>query len=189
MSSSLLPYRPSSAALAPLVRRDDVGPLAGAGMLRDGVLRPLWHGVAVREGVEVTPGLRLAAVAHLVPERAVVARAAAAWVFAGGPPPAFVDVLVRPGARRTDPPPERRPCEGPLSPDDVLVCGAGRVTTLQRTGLDVARYVPAETARSLLAMLEHRGFDADLALESLGALTGERGTQRARTLLEELRRE
>ncbi|HEY0118336.1 MAG TPA: hypothetical protein VGC04_06130 [Cellulomonas sp.] len=183
MSTALLAYRPTGADCSPLVRREEVPGPVWTGMVLDGALVPLWDGVAVRAGVEVTPAIRLAAVGGLVPRRGVVGRASAAWVHAGGPRPDRVDVLVPVGARRTDPHPARRAAEGPLPDEDVLDLGPGRVTTVQRTGLDVARYAPAEEAMGRLAGLIAVGFEPGTALAALDRLRGERGTLRARAVL------
>lgn len=186
MSSTLLAYRPVRPAAPALVRRRDVDPLTWTGMVLDGVLVPLWRDVAVRAGEPVTPALRVAAVADVVPRRAVVGRLSAAWVHVGGPAPERVDVLVRRGGRRVDPHPARRVGEGPLPPDEVLDLGPCRVTTVQRTGLDVARSAPPEDARPLLLALRARGFSPDLALSAVERLPGERGTRRARAVLASL---
>jgi hypothetical protein len=183
VSSALLAYRPAPPAGPALVRRDRLDPLTWSGMVRDGTLVPVWHGVAVRAGVPVTPRLRLAALADLVPHRGVVGRVAAVWVHAGGPAPGCIDVLVRPHGRRTDPHPHRRACEAPLPAADVLDLGTGRVTTVQRTGLDVARSAPPDEARPLLVVLLGLGFEPAAALAELDRLPGERGTRRARDLL------
>ncbi len=183
VSTALIAYRPAVVEPAPLVRREDVAAPVWTGMLLDGALVPLWHGVAVRADVEVTPAVRLAAVNGLVPHRGVVGRAAAAWVHAGGPGPDRVDVLVPVGVRRVDPHPARRAAEGPLPAQDVLHLGAGRVTTVQRTGLDVARYTAQDEAAGRLTALLGVGFDPQAALATLDDLPGERGILRARSLL------
>ena len=186
VSAALHPYRPRPVVVPALVRRDQVPPAEWTGMLLDRARVPLWDGVAVDARHEVTPALRLAALADLVPPRGVVGRCAAAWVHAGGPRPATVDVLVPPGARRTDPHPLRRAAEWPLPARDVLDLGTGRVTTVQRTGLDVARYAPADEAVRLLVGLLPHGYDPHAALATLAGLPGGRGTRRARALLEGL---
>jgi hypothetical protein len=169
-----------------LVRREEIPAPEWTGMLLDGARLPLWDGVAVWTGREVTPAVRLAALGALVPRRAVVGRGAAAWVHAGGPRPARVDVVVPPGARRPDPHPLRRAAEGPLPDEDVLRLGDCRVTTVQRTALDVARYVESAEAVGLLVRLLPLGLDPYAALDTLDAMPGGRGVQRARRLVGEL---
>lgn len=188
VSSSLLAFRARRPEPAVLLRRGDVDPLTWAGMFRDGLLRPLWVDVAVRSGAPVTPRVRLAAIGQLAPPRAVVARAAAAWVHAGGAVPAVVDVLVASRGRRADPHPLRRACEGSLAAADVVDLPEGRVTSVQRTGLDVARFVVPDEAARLLPALLPLGFDPAEALDALDALAGCRGSRRARALLAALRR-
>ena len=186
VSTALLAYRPTAVDDVPLLRRDAVAAPVWTGMLLDRAAVPIWHGVAVCAGHEVTATLRLAALADLVPQRCVVGRCAAAWVHAGGPRPAKVDVLVEPGVRRPDPHPLRRAGEGPLPDEDVLRLDTGRVTTVQRTGIDVARYAPPDEAARLLVGLLPLGFDPHAALATLGELLGGRGVLLARRLVESL---
>jgi len=186
VSNALLRYRATTLEVDPLVRRDELSAAEWTGMLLDRARVPIWDGVAVRAGQEVTAGLRLAALSDLVPQRGVVGRAAAAWVHAGGPRPTKVDVVVPPGVRRPDPHPLRRAAEGPLPDEDVLDLGPGRVTTVQRTGVDVARFAaPGDVVRLLVGLLP-LGFDPHAALAAMRELRGGRGVQRARTLLAEL---
>ncbi len=183
VSVALHAFAPVRAPLPALVRRREVGDLAWVGMCRDGTVAPLWGDVAAAGGLEVSPEMRLAALADLVPARGVVGRASAAWVHVGGPPPVRVDVLVPPRGRRTDPDPWRVSAEAPLPSRDVLNLGASRVTTVQRTGLDVARWVPAERAAELLEQLCAVGFDPAVASARLEESAGGRGLRQARELL------
>ena len=182
VSNALLRYRAATVEVRPLVRRSDLSAAEWTGMLLDRARVPIWDGVAVCSGHELTPALRLAALSDLVPQRGVVGRAAAAWVHAGGPRPTKVDVLVPPGVRRPDPHPLRRAAEGPLPDEDVLDLGPGRVTTVQRTGLDVARYAAPGDAVRLLVGLLPLGLDPHAALAGMRGVRGGRGVQRARTL-------
>jgi hypothetical protein len=183
VSSSLLAYRATVVDVPPLVRRCDVSAAEWTGMLLDRARVPIWDGVAVCARHEVTAALRLSALSELVPQRGVVGRTAAAWVHAGGPRPPRVDVLVPPGVRRTDPHPLRRAAEGPLPDEDVLDLGTGRVTTVQRTGLDVARYAAPGDAVRLLVGLLPLGLDPHAALATLADLAGGRGVLQARAVL------
>jgi hypothetical protein len=182
--STLAPYRCRTDALPPTtVRRQDVGAAAWFALLRDGVLRPLWHDVGLRADLAETPALRAAGLAALVPRRAVVGRVSAAWVHLGGPAPARVDLVFAPGHRRTDPHPLRAAAEASLSPGDVVRIGPVRVTTVQRTGLDLARTAPPDQAERLLTALRARGFDPDRALDDLARLGPVRDVRRAREVL------
>lgn len=183
VSNALLRYRATSVEVRPLVRRSELSAAEWTGMLLDRARLPIWDGVAICTGHEVTPELRLAALSTLVPQRGVVGRAAAAWVHAGGPRPTKVDVVVPPGVRRPDPHPLRRAAEGPLPDEDVLDLGPGRVTTVQRTGVDVARFAAPGDAVRLLVGLLPLGFDPHAALAGLRELRGGRGVQRASTLV------
>ena len=152
-------------------------------MCRDGVLEQLWGEVAAAGGLDVSPAMRLAALEEVVPVRGVVGRGSAAWVHLGGPPPVRVEVLVPPRGRRTDPDSWRVSAEAPLPQDDVLTLGSGRVTTVQRTGLDVARWLPVDEAFRLLVALSSIGFDPAVAGARLEEASGGRGVRQARELL------
>ncbi len=168
------------------VSRADVGAAAWFGLLRDGVVRTVWGEVAIAADLTDTPEVRAVALAPLVPARGVVGRRAAAWVHTGVFPPVRVDVLVRTGARRTDPHPERLAAEADLPPHDVILVGRVRVTTVQRTGADLARMLPCDEAVPLLRGLREVGFDAERALEELVELRGQRGVRQARCTLQSL---
>ncbi|GIG20406.1 hypothetical protein Cch01nite_11300 [Cellulomonas chitinilytica] len=186
MSSRLAAYRPPNTTLPSLVRRADVGAAAWHALLRDEVLRPLWGDVGLVADLDDTPALRSAALADLVPRRGVVGRCSAAWVHTGRRPPARVDVLVASRSHRADPDPRRTAAEATLPADDVERIGPLKVTTVQRTGTDVARWVPAAHAPLVLVDLCAVGFDPHRALRDLDAMPGQRGVRAARDVLRAL---
>jgi hypothetical protein len=168
---------------------DDVGVTAWQVLLRDGVLRPVWGAVATPADRSPTPAVRAAALRPLVPPRAVVGRAAAVWVHTGGPLPERFDVLVPPRARRPSPHPLRIPHESSLPAADVAGLGVVRVTTVLRTALDVARWVPRADAVPLLRRLtDHAGLDLTAAQRHLDGASGQRYVERARVTLAEAAR-
>ncbi len=166
---------PPSATSRNLIRPSDVGDVAFQVLLHDGDLRHVWRGVAVRRGMIVTPALRAEALGSLVPARGVVGRRSAAWVHLGGPAPRRAELLLAPGSRRPGPDPDRVAFAATLVPADVQVLGGVRVTTPQRTGLDIARCCPTVTALAILTALVPLGFDAAGAWRSLAGLAGHRG--------------
>ena len=186
MSRLLLPYRPAPSPPVGLVRRESTSPLAWVGMQLEGCAVPLWGDVAAPAGTPVTPTTRLSALLDVVPGRGVVGRLAAVWVHAGGPPPQVLVVLVPPRARHIDPHPGRVSAETDLPACDVQRMGPGRVTTVQRTGLDVARWCPPHEVARALALLVPLGFDPAAAVRSLTDCPGGRGVRRARAALAEL---
>lgn len=183
MSHLLLPYRPTPPSPVQLVRRRSTSPLAWVGMRLEGSVVPLWGDVAAPAGTPVTPQMRLSALLDVVPPRGVVGRLAAVWVHAGGPPPQVLVVLVPPRARHTDPHPGRVSAEADLPAGDVQRMGPGRVTTVQRTGLDVARWCTPPEVAEALELLVPIGFDPAAAVRSLTACAGGRGVRQARTAL------
>jgi hypothetical protein len=160
-----------------------VGALTYRTLLRDGVTRHVWGELTVPADVDVTPALRAAAFRGLVPARAVVGRRSAVWVHTGQHPPRRVDVLVPPRSRRPDPHPGRTTHECALPGSDVLELAGVRVTGVQRTGLDVARWFPPGDARALLTALLHAGFDPQQARADLAHLPGYAGTLGAADVL------
>ncbi|QCB93665.1 type IV toxin-antitoxin system AbiEi family antitoxin [Cellulomonas shaoxiangyii] len=184
---ALARLRPRPLTLPAVVHRADVGPLAWAGMVADGLLVPLWGSAARTAGTAETAPARAAAVASLVPARGAVGRLTAVWVHTGGTAPRRVDVLVPSGARRPDPHPDRRIAEAALPTTDLAVLGSVRVTAPLRTVLDVARWEEREAARAAVARLVvHCGVDLDAAAAALDRLDGHRGVRRARELVREV---
>lgn len=164
----------------------DVGEPTYTALVRDGVTRSVWGDLTVPSDVPVDRRLRAAAFRGLVPGRAVVGRRSAVWVHTGEHPPRRVDVLVPPRSRRPDPHPSRTTYECALPAGDVVDLGGLRVTTVQRTGLDVARWCTAADARDLLASLLRAGFDVASAREELTRLPGYAGTLAAAAVLASL---
>jgi hypothetical protein len=186
VSSRLEAYRAGVPALPRTVSREDVGAAAWFGLLRDGVVRVVWGDVAIAADLVDTPELRAVALASLVPARGVLGRRTAAWVHTGSHPPDRVEVLVRNGGRRTDPHPERVAAEAVLAPVDIVRVGDLRATSVQRTGIDLARMLPPAEAEPLLRALQGVGFSAGRALEQLATFTGQRGVRRAHDTLRDL---
>lgn len=189
-------HSPTSAPPAPcppvtdehgLVRPPDVGDVAFQVLVHDGYLCRVWRDAAVRRGTLLTPALRAAALAGVVPARGVICRRSAAWIHLGGVAPSRVELLIAPGARRPGPHPDRVVVAASVAKDDVQTLGGLAVTTVQRTGLDLARCCSTEAALPLLRALAPIGFDAAAAWQSLARLAGHRGVLLAegtlRTLL------
>ncbi|MFI2752089.1 hypothetical protein ACGIF2_01465 [Cellulomonas sp. P22] len=182
------PWMPR-AGLAPrsdAVWRDTVGPVAFDALLRDGHVHRVWGDLAVTDGLSVSPAHRAAAVRALVPARAALGRSTACWVHTGVGLPGRVEVLVGPRRRRPDPHPSRSTHECELPPEDLVLLAGVQVTSVQRTGLDVARWEPRSTARALLVALRQVGFDPYAALGQLPDLRGYAGVTDARRVLEPL---
>ena len=162
----------------------EIGPVVFQALLLDGVARRVRGDVAIPAGVAETPGVRALAAQHLVPRRAVVGRASAVWVHTGGASPDRIDVLVAPAARRPDPHAERVTHECALPPSDVVMVGPVRVTSVQRTAIDIGRWSPPAQATPLvrrlatLAALDVRGTE-----RRLDGITGHRGVRSAREVL------
>lgn len=186
MSTRLDEFRATAPPLPSTVRRDDVGAAAWFGLLRDGVVRVVWGDVALPADLSDTPELRAIALASLVPARGVIGRGSAAWVHTGRYPPVRVEVLVRTGERRTDPHPARVAAEAILPSADVVRVGAHRATSVQRTGIDIARMLPAPQAVPTLRALQDVGFEAARALDRLAGFRGHRGVRQAYSTLQDL---
>ncbi|MBT0995011.1 hypothetical protein KIN34_12040 [Cellulomonas sp. DKR-3] len=177
---SLLP-RPRE--LARLVRREDVGAAAWTGMLRDGVLTVVRQDVATVGPVPPGAPDRARALEPLLPRHGVVGRDAAAWVHTGTLEPLRACVLVPCGVRRPNAQPGRTCAEADLPPDDVLRLGAVPVTTIERTAVDVARWLEPDRAVDVLVGLVVAGLDLDDTCRRLDALAGRRNLRAAREVL------
>ncbi|MDM7831265.1 hypothetical protein [Cellulomonas edaphi] len=162
-----------------VVRRSEVPSSAWHGQLRDGALRLVWGGLAVASDVRVTPELRALALADLVPPRTVVGRCSAVWVHTGVREPVRLEVLVGRRARHAPPHPWRTSAEADLAPDDVVRLAGVGVTSVQRTGTDLARVLPVDEAVPLIVRLLPLGFDLDAAAGTLSALRGHRNVRTA----------
>lgn len=185
--TSLDELRPRTPVLPTVVRRRDVGDAAFFALVRDGVLRRVWGDVAVVADLPSSPELRGAALLDEVPRGGVVGRSSAAWVHTGGAAPDRVEVLVGSGRHPVAPSAWRTSAEASLSASDVQLVGRLRVTTVHRTGTDVARFLPPVRARRLLLDLMAAGFDPSAALRALDDLRGQRGVRQARDVLRSLR--
>ncbi|WP_284294330.1 hypothetical protein [Luteimicrobium album] len=155
--------------LPELLSPADVGGVATwRALCRDGALVPLWNLVAHRATVPVSPAVRARALATVLHGRVVVGGTAAAWVHCGGPPPRRVTALHKARMHRPWPDAAVRVVQATLLANEVVDVGGVRVTSVQRTGLDVARDADVPSAVAWLAHLTAVGFDvrsARLALE------------------------
>ncbi|MBD8058712.1 hypothetical protein IC607_07010 [Cellulomonas sp. JH27-2] len=188
MPSALARFRPPPPAVPAVVRRDGVPASAWHGQLRDGALRVVWGDVAAPAGLRLTPEVRVRAIADLVPDRAVIGRSTALWVHTGRHRPDRVEVLVHRRTRPVAPNPHRVCAEADLPDADLSWVAGLRVTTVQRTGVDLARWLPTDAAVPLVADLLTFGFDPELAARDLRAMTGERHVRSARRTLALVRR-
>ena len=166
-----------------VLRRAAVPAGTWTGLTRDRAYRPVGWGLAVRTDLPTTALLRVEAFAGRVPTRATIGRAAAAWVHVGGQAPPRLDLLVPPGGRRVDPRPDLQSHEALLGRGDVVLLAGQRVTSVQRTGLDIARHLPTAQAADWLQALLAAGFDAGAARRRLDGLGRERGVRQANVLL------
>jgi hypothetical protein len=185
MTSPLEWLLPAPLDPSTVVRLEDVGPIGWQVLLRDGALEHVWGEIAVPADRPSSRVERAIALAPHVPARAVVGRMAAAWVHTGRTPPTTLDLLVEPGRRRLSPDPARRTRECPLPETDIDTVSGVRVTSVQRTGLDLARWgaPPDPDLLAEIAALLALGFDPRAALDELDGLSGQRGLRAARETL------
>lgn len=149
--------------LPELISPADVGGVVPwRALCRDGALVPLWNLVAHRATVPASPGLRARALATVLRGQVVVGGASAAWVHCGGPPPRRVTAVHQARAHRPWPDPAVHLVQASLLADEVVEVGGVRVTSVRRTGLDVARE-DLPVALAWLARLTAVGFDARAA--------------------------
>ena len=178
--------RPAPAELPWAIWPTDVGMIAYQALLRDRVLVPVRGELAIPADVPATPLVRATALGPLVPDRCVVGRQAAVWIHTGAHEPARIDILVGPRRRRPDPHPDRVTHEAELAAEHIVLLGAVKVTSVQQTGLDIARWLPQARALEQLRSLSLVGFDAAAATRRLDELAGYAGIRAARRTLARL---
>ncbi|CAM5779247.1 hypothetical protein [Cellulomonas persica] len=175
---------PAGLALPRLVRREHTLSSEWTGMLRDGVLLPVTDVVAVTGPAPPGPSDRARALGPALPRHGVLGRDSAAWVHTGARPPSRACVLVPVGVRRPAPRPDRTCAEAALGPTDVMLVAGTAVTTPERTGEDVARWLAPQDAVARLVELEALGLDLRVVRRRLDALAGRRHVRRAHTVLD-----
>ncbi len=158
-------------------------------LCRDGALVPLWNLVAHRATIPAGPVLRAGALATVLHGQVVVGGTAAAWVHCGGPPPRRVTALHKARTHRPWPDPAVRILQATLLANEVVNVGGVSVTSVQRTGLDVARDADTSAALAWLARLGAVGFDVPSARLALERRPRWHGRNRIREVLDAFERE
>ncbi|MGW6005856.1 hypothetical protein ACWFNS_17315 [Oerskovia enterophila] len=186
------PHHPADLAMAvrvlpapELVRPAHVGgAVAFADLVRSGALVQVRGDVAVRPTTSLTPAVRAASLAHLVPERTVVGGLSAAWVHGGTPAPTTVEVIHPLGVHRPPPLPGRAPRQSALLRTEAALLGGVLVTTVERTALDLAcLHDPRASGPVLLALVTRCGLDLDAVRDALDLRSRRTGAPRARRVL------
>lgn len=164
------------------------GPAAWDVLVRDGALVPLRGRLAVRPGAVVTPALRAGALASVVPRGAVVAGRTAAWVHCGLPDDDSLDLAYAAGRHRPEVWGSVRVWQAPLLRGDTVLLGGVRVTTPERTVVDLAlREDPAVALPAALALVAACGVAIEDAARRLEARARAVGRPRARQVLADAR--
>lgn len=173
--SALLPTPAVGRAAVPtprpwVVRPGDVGGRAPWQVLhREGALRAVTDDVAVGAGTPVTAEVRATGLTGRVPPRAVVVGRTAFWVWCGGPLDDALDLAYRSSGFRL----------GAESRD----IGGVRVTTPERTAVDLSSRWPRAEALAAAVALGRSGADLGAALLLLDSRTRAAGRSSAREVL------
>lgn len=149
--------------------------------LLDGLLLPAAPGELAATDLLRDAAGRARSLGNLVPAGAALARASAVWVHTGRHRPGVPEVVV-PRTRREQSS-RLRVHTHPLGPGDTVVLGGVRVTSLCRTGADVARWAPDAVAVAQLADLLAVGLSAAEVRAHLDGLRGQPRTVRARAVI------
>ena len=176
-AATLPAARPASPpATGPVVRAQDVGgPLAWQVLVRDGVLTALTDDAAVPSGTPVSAWTRAAALADRVPPRAVAVLTTAWWVYCGG---TLGDGSLGDGGLEL----AYRSSVFRLGAESHDVAGL-RVTTPERTALDLASRLPRREAITAAVALARAGADLGAALALLESRSRSVGRPAAREVL------
>lgn len=128
-------------------------------MVLDGLVVHLFGSTYLRSGSRPGQRVRAQAMADEIPtallDRVVIGRESATWIYAGGPPPAKINLLTDHHRRTT----VLRPSSGcrlhevHLSAEETMPAASSAVTTPLRTAVDMALYAPAPDASAAVAFL------------------------------------
>lgn len=171
-------------------RQESLKPYEIRKLLQDGVVVRVSRGAyAAADDAEALRG-RAAALCRVLPASAVVCRRTAAWLSGLDVlPPGVaeaqwpVEVVVPAGMPRT----RRRGClgcEADLPPEDLAELAGVRMTSMERTALDCARFAPRLEAVAALDQFLRRGVDPAALQERASALAGRRNAARLRAVLD-----
>lgn len=172
-----------------IYRARDDDPAELSRLAAEGLLRPLVADVYVSTRIPEDTGVRAAALALLLPVplhdgAAVLALEAAAWLVAGGPAPAQLDVYV-PTHRSRRRFRELRVHEARLEPFDVETIGDVRATCPARTAADLCRGRPTDEALPHLDRLRAAtGLKPTTVACVLDRLARHRGVPHGRNVIE-----
>jgi hypothetical protein len=160
-------------------------------LVREGLLVHLLLGVYLASDVPVLRGTRATALRQALPPRLVgpgtVCREAAAWLWCGGEPPDYLDVVQPPGRGRAAGPGVVLH-EATLPPQDTTVLDGLTATTPARTAADLLCTAPANRALAALGLLTTtEGVQPAQIGQCLERMAGVRGVVKARALLTEWR--
>lgn len=159
------------------------GPAAWDTLVRDGALRVVRDRAAVPAGDAVDACLR----ASVLPKPArsgVVAGRTAAWVHAGVPDGGTLDLAYATGRHRPEVWAGARVWQQPLLTSDVVEISGVRVTSPQRTVVDLAlREDPGTAVELVRALVDACGVDLRAASRALELRTRVVGRPRARRVL------
>ncbi|MGC5166354.1 hypothetical protein [Luteimicrobium sp. DT211] len=176
--------------LPDLLSPDDVGGVVPwRALCRDGALVPLWNQVACRATIPVGPEVRARAFATVLRGQVAVGGTAAAWVHCGGPAPRRVTAVHKARRHRPWPDPAVRVVQATLLAGEVVDVGGVSVTSVQRTGLDVARDADQALALAWLGRLATVGFDVRAARLSLERRPRWHGRNQIRATLDAFERQ
>ncbi|GII99018.1 hypothetical protein CLV28_1659 [Sediminihabitans luteus] len=167
-----------------LVRPEHVGGAAAFDdLVRRGAVQVVRPWVAVARGTAVTPRVRARSLASPSVGGLVVAGRTAAWVHAGGEPPALLGFLASDGVRAPAHDPGRVVRYARILRSEVVDLGGVQVTSPLRTVLDVASSptVPAHACGTLVTPLPDDLAAAARCVVRVCAATGidPRGARRA----------
>jgi len=159
----------SATTLPLIVSASDLGPPPVVHQLvQERAVRPVFNDHYLTGRFKDTPKLRARIAEFFMPPRSAIALESALWVYAGGPIPHVLSVLL---PARNPPLPQRSKIRGIRTDFDLTdIAGVDgiAVTTKERTVVDLARWCDSQTAREGIRTLAQLGADLAQAKSMIG---------------------
>jgi len=134
-----------------VVREADVGTVAYARLMREGLVHEVLGPVALPRDVTSTPALRWLLAAPYVPPHTWATGLAALWLRGLAPPPQTINLVGLRGLHKVIPPASTPPVAYHSGPRVGLPAGAWRVADVSRACVDALFYESAQSAIPVVA--------------------------------------
>lgn len=163
-----------------IVRESELGTVAYARLLREGLVHEVLGPVALPRDVTPTPALRWLLAAPYVPPHTWATGLAGLWLRGLAPPPHVIHLAGMRGVHKVVPPAPTPPVEYHSGPKIGLPVGTWRVADVSRACVDALVYESSHAAVPAAARALRLRRTTPRALQQAAARVGSRTQQHAR---------